>query len=144
MNQAERLREKSAHYLQCFVNDCPRHETCLRWLCGQHTQETGINIISVNPMNPGVRANECEMYRENLTTRYAIGMMHFYDEVPGRLERSIKRRLIHLFSRKTYYDYRKGARPIPPEAQETIARISREEGWTGELHYDGWEDDFQW
>ena len=144
MTKEETLREKSAHYQHCFVNECPMHEHCLHWLVAQHTQRTDINIVCVNPMNPGVKAGRCELYREDLSVKYARGMMHFYDEMTGIQERNIRSRLIYLFSRKPYYEYRNGVRLISPKTQEQIARICREEGWTGELHYDGWEEDFQW
>jgi hypothetical protein len=84
------------------------------------------------------------MYRENQTASYARGMMHFYDEMTSRQERAIRRRLINAYSRKPYYEYRNGDRPISPEMQQNIARICREEGYTAEPHYDSWEEDFLW
>ena len=144
MTKEETFKEKSAHYLHCFNSECPLHEQCLRWLVGQHTQCTAINIMCVNPMSPTVKAGQCEMYRENRIAKYACGMIHFYENIPSRQERNIKKRLILFFGRKRYYEYRNGTRPIPPQIQEEIARICREEGWTGALAYDDWKDDFLW
>jgi len=144
MTREETFRKKSAHYQHCFVSECPRHEHCLHWLVSQHTQRTDINITSVNPMNPDVRANKCTLFREDAMVKYARGMSHFYDRMTGQQERNIRRRLIALFSRKPYYEYRNGVRSIPPDIQQTIARICQEEGWDGTLTYDSWEEDFQW
>lgn len=144
MTIEEKLREKSAHYLPCFVNECPKHPTCLHWLTGQHTVKTGINIMTVNPMNPDVKAGRCDLYRENLTVKYARGMVNFFDEMTSRQEKNIRRRLIGLYSRKIYYEYRNGVRPITPLMQQQIARICQEEGYTAEPRYDAWEEDFQW
>ena len=144
MTKEERFHEKSEHYLHCFNNECPKHLSCLHWLVSQHTVRTSINILSVNPMNPDVKAGNCEMYRENQTASYARGMMHFYDEMTSRQERAIRRRLINAYSRKPYYEYRNGDRPISPEMQQNIARICREEGYTAKPHYDSWEEDFLW
>lgn len=140
----KRLREQSAHYLPCFISQCSRHETCLHWLTGQETTELGVNIFCVNPMNPDVKAGQCPLYRENKTVLYARGMMHFFEEMPGHMEQAIKRHLISLYTRKRFYEYRNGTRLIPPEAQQQIARICQEKGWTGPLRYDGWEEDYLW
>lgn len=144
MTTEEKLREKSAHYLPCFVDNCPRHQTCLHWLTGQHTEWTGVNITCVNPMNPDVKAGRCELYRENKKVSYARGMMHFYEEMTGRQEKNIRYRLINLYSRKIYYEYRNGVRLIDPQMQQQIARICREEGYIPEPRYDAWEEDFLW
>ena len=81
MTQEEIFREKSEHYLLCYVNECARRETCLRWLVGQQSKKEAIVTESVNPMNPEVKEGKCPMYRENTTASYAIGMMHFFDQM---------------------------------------------------------------
>jgi len=141
---AATLREKSAHYQHCFVNECPKHEHCLHWLVSQYTQRTDINIVSVNPVNAGVKAGQCELFRENIIVKYARGMKGFYLHMTGDQERRIKHLLIGIYSRKPYYEYHNGVRTIPPHMQEQIARICREEGWTGELAFNSWEEDYQW
>ena len=95
-------------------------------------------------MNSGVKAGNCEMYRENKSENYARGMMHFFDMMTGKQERAIRRRLICTYSRKTFYEYRNGVRLINPTIQRNIARICQEEGYTDAPHYDGWEEDFAW
>jgi len=144
MTTKEILRQKSAHYLPCFINECPKHQTCLHWLTGEQTQDESPIITSVNPMNAHVKAGCCELYRENKTASYARGILHLLDIIPYNQARNIKRRLIKTFSRKRYYEYRNGTRLIAPAEQEIIARICQEEGWTGEIRYDGWEEDFLW
>ena len=144
MTIEERFQEKSKHYLHCFNNECPKHQSCLHWLVGQHTVKTDIINTTVNPMNPAVKAGNCEMYRENISVRYARGLMHFFDEMTSKQEHAIRRRLINTYSRKPFYDYRKGERPIGPDMQKNIARVCREEGYIADPHYDGWEEDFLW
>lgn len=144
MNREESLSKHSKNYLPCFIDSCPRHKLCLHWLTGQHTTDTNPNITIVNPLNPEVKANKCPFYREAVLVDYARGMMHFYDDMPSRFERYIKARLIHLFTRKRYYEYRNGTRLISPDVQQQIAAVCRENGWEGDLHYDAWEEDFLW
>ena len=144
MTSEERLRRHSAHYLPCFINECEHHTTCLHWLTAQHTTENQLSIISVNPTNPEVSAGRCPVYRENKTVTYAKGLIHFLDEIPNREARHIKQRLISLFGRKYFYEYRNGSRLIAPDVQQQIARVCQEEGYNGPLHYDGWEEDYLW
>ena len=52
MEKEERLRQQAPHYLPCFINDCPHHESCLHWLTGQYGEENDdTTIICVNPHN---------------------------------------------------------------------------------------------
>ena len=125
MNTEEILRKKSAHYLPCFIKECPKHQTCLHWLTGEQTQDQALIITSVNPMNPNVKAGCCELYRENKTASYARGIMHMLDIIPYNQARSIKRRLIKTFSRKRYYEFRNGTRLISPEDRNGLPASAR-------------------
>ena len=128
----------------CFINECPRRATCLRWLVGQELQSNDYNILSVNPMHPEVKANKCALYREKKHVRYAKGMMRFYDEMTRSQEVGIKHRLIIHYGRRQYYEYRRGERLISPEMQAFIGQVCKEHGYTKEPHYDGWQDDYAW
>lgn len=144
MTEKEVFSHKAPNYLLCFINECPRRATCLRWLVGQELQSNDYNILSVNPMHPEVKANKCALYREKKHVRYAKGMMHFYDEMTRSQEVGIKHRLIVHYGRRQYYEYRRGERLISPEMQEFIGQVCKEHGYTKEPHYDGWQDDYAW
>jgi hypothetical protein len=144
MTEKEVFSHKAPNYLLCFINECPRRATCLRWLVGQELQSNDYNILSVNPMHPEVKANKCALYREKKHVRYAKGMMHFYDEMTRSQEVGIKHRLIVHYGRRQYYEYRRGERLISPEMQAFIGQVCKEHGYTKEPHYDGWQDDYAW
>ncbi len=144
MTEKEVFSHKAPNYLLCFINECPRRATCLRWLVGQELQSNDYNILSVNPMHPEVKANKCALYREKKHVRYAKGMMHFYDEMTRSQEIGIKHRLIVHYGRRQYYEYRRGERLISPEMQEFISQVCKEHGYTKEIRYDGWQDDYAW
>ena len=144
MTEKEVFSHKAPKYLLCFINECPRRATCLRWLVGQELQSNDYNILSVNPMHPEVKANKCALYREKKHVRYAKGMMHFYNEMTRSQEIGIKHRLIVHYGRRQYYEYRRGERLISPEMQEFISQVCKEHGYTKEPHYDGWQDDYAW
>jgi hypothetical protein len=144
MTEKEVFSHKAPNYLLCFINECPRRATCLRWLVGQELQSNDYIILSVNPMHPEVKANKCALYREKKHVRYAKGMMHFYDEMTRSQEIGIKHRLIVHYGRRQYYEYRRGERLISPEMQAFIGQVCKEHGYTKEPHYDGWQDDYAW
>ena len=144
MTEKEIFSHKAPNYLLCFINECPRRATCLRWLVGQELQSNDYNILSVNPMHPEVKPNKCALYREKKHVRYAKGMMHFYDEMTRSQEIGIKHRLIVHYGRRQYYEYRRGERLISPEMQAFIGQVCKEHGYTKEIRYDGWQDDYAW
>ena len=144
MTEKEIFSHKAPNYLLCFINECPRRATCLRWLVGQELQSNDYNILSVNPMHPEVKANKCALYREKKHVRYAKGMMHFYDEMTRSQEIGIKHRLIVHYGRRQYYEYRRGEQLISPEMQAFIGQVCKEHGYMKEPHYDGWQDDYAW
>jgi hypothetical protein len=144
MNKEESLRAQAAHNIPCFIHECPLHETCLHWLTGQYHGGDFHIVTCINPYYPNVNSLQCTMYQKDDIVKYAIGMMHIFDDIPFPIARSTKKRLINLFSRKRFYEYRNGVRPIPPYEQQQIARVFQEEGWQGEIRYDGWKEDYLW
>ena len=52
MKQKEAIFTKKAkHYFVCFADQCPLHETCLRWEVGQYVDADEVAIMSMNPRN---------------------------------------------------------------------------------------------
>ena len=42
--QEQQLRRQALHYLPCFIDSCPQHETYLHWLTGQYASAKTISI----------------------------------------------------------------------------------------------------
>ena len=40
--------------------------------------------------------------------------------------------------------YRNGSRLIPPALQEAIRNLFRDNGWTEEVQFDGYVEDYDW
>ena len=142
--QEEVFREKTHHYLMCFIESCPLREQCLHWLVGQYGDTMPYAQVSMNPRHPKVGGENCEKFRPNVRTVLKKGMTHFYLDMPGRMEKAIRQHLIMTFGRTQYFEMRKGQRLITADQQETIASICRSHGWEGPLVYDGEEEDWQW
>ena len=146
MNHLETLLQEKAKsgYLVCFHNCCQRHEQCLRWQVAQRTDPELRTRTVVNPLNRLVAEGNCPMFRDATPLRMPLGMLHFYLDMPGRLERRIKGSLISDLSRTNYYRYHSGHQPIPPDVERLIRDTCRSCGWNEEPRFDAYIDDYVW
>ncbi len=146
------LQTMPPDYVLCPTTDaaCPRAATCLRALAwralaaGAATSEW----FYIRCLNPSYAANppaRCEHYRDSTPVHYARGMTRIFDDVPVRVEKTVRRRVMSCFSCRNYYFLsRKGERLIRPEEQEAIARVFRSCVPGLEPTYDGYVDDIYW
>ena len=142
--QEEQFREKSEHYLVCFLDHCPLHEQCLRWMVGQYVDPDLVVCTAINPRNPKLGREDCEMYRPNQRALMKRGFQNIYHDMPGYMEKHIRLLLIGKFGRRKYFEMRKGDRLILPSEQQIIQDVFRENGWEGPINYDGEEEDWLW
>lgn len=142
--QEEVFREKADHYIVCFLDHCPLHDQCLRWRVGRYADTTRVVFSSVNARNPKFANEHCDMFRPNNRAVMKRGFIHMYHEMPGYMERNIRRMLINLFGRKQYFEMRRGDRLITPEQQQQIQNTCRANGWQGSIVYDGEQEDWLW
>ncbi len=138
------LREKVSSYLVCFINECPLRGHCLRYEVGRYASTLPMAQTSVNPLHPKMGTEDCPMYREHRRVMMKWGLTRFYYDMPGRIEHAIRGYLIAAFGRKIYFEMRKGERLITPEQQQVIADACRHYGWTGDLVYDGEQEEYEW
>ena len=138
------LREKAKTYLVCYQDQCPLHSHCLRWQAAQYVPDRLFSVRCVNPKYQGCATEACPAYRSDQPQRIPVGMVKFYDAMPGKMVRAIKGQLIERFSRVVYYQYRRGERDITPAIEQEIARICQECGWTAAPQYDGYTEKLIW
>lgn len=133
-----------AEYLMCIQKECPLCSRCLRYYAATR-QSNNLHVLTVvNPSYHGVATEDCPWFRPNEIVTMKRGMIDFFHEMPGRMERSIRDQLIQLFGRTPYFNMRRGDRLITPSEQQQIARTCRQNGWQGELNYDGEVEDVEW
>lgn len=143
----EELLIKKAHegYIVCYVDQCPLRTQCLRWLVGQHVPHSASTLRSVNPYFDGVATADCKLYRNNQKIRFARGMTNiFTNDMPVRLEPAVRKGVIGMTNRTYYFEYRNGTRLIPPALQDNIRRLFRANGWTADVEFDGYVEDYDW
>ena len=142
----ELLIEKAENdYTVCNVDNCPLRTQCLRWQVGQHVPNTQDKCSCVNPHYEGVATDHCPMYRSDQKVRFAQGMLQtFNSDMPKRLEPAVRSGIIALTNRTYYFEFRNGSRLIPPTLQEAIRTLFLENGWTAEVQFDGYVEDYDW
>ena len=59
MPEPDIMREKAEHYLVCFIDGCPLHKTCLRWVVGQYANQQTVAYTAINPRNPMMGNDSC-------------------------------------------------------------------------------------
>lgn len=109
-------------WMVCMLNECPRHDTCLRF--------RAMNIINErhsrqNCVLPSALRDGCCRYfvpDEEVTVAWGMKTLFLYVSAADatRMRPSVKA----LFkSHSTYYRYYHGRYPISPSRQQTIRRI---------------------
>lgn len=147
MKPEKSILMKKAHdgYTFCFVDGCPLKEQCLHWQVGEYLPHSVSTYRCINAHFEGVGTAKCTLFRSDQKVRFAQGMSHvFNDDMPKRLEPAVRQQIISLTNRTYYYEYRNGTRLISPTLQEQIRTIFRENGWTGEIQFDTYIEDYNW
>lgn len=144
--KAETFREKVAKGTAvCFNQQCPRYGRCLRADLAPYADSSQRVVASINPRYTHAADGQCDMFMDNTLVKMPVGMTkHFFYDMPARIAKAIRRRLIADSCRYTYYKYHNGEVPITPQRLKTIERICREEGWTAPLVFDGEVEDYVW
>ena len=142
--QEEELKKKAKSYLVCFIESCPLHDQCLRWLVGRYADPRLPAFNAVNPVNSRNGGEECRMFRRAQRVVMKRGFTNMYHEMPGYVEHRIRRDLIAAFGRKQYFEMRKGDRLVTPDQQQTILDTCRHHGWQGPIVYDGEQESWAW
>ena len=78
---------------------------------------------------------------DNYGICYTVGLSTVYYDMPGRMERAIKNHLIHVYSRKRYYEYHNGTRPMTPDVERYVRQTLKAYGWTQEPTFRGYVED---
>ena len=140
----EIFREKAGNYQVCYSTTCPQREHCLHSILSSYTPEDRIYIHSVNLNNPKMQRSDCPMFRKDEPVRMPTGLAAIYYNMPGRIERAIKNHLINVYSRKRYYEYHNGIRPMTPDVEQYIRQVIKNAGWIEEPTFNGYVEEFLW
>ena len=97
--------EKADNYGVCYSTICPLREHCLHSLLTSYKPKDRLYTNCVNLNNPQMQREGCPLFCKDEPIRMPVGLSTVYYDMPGRIERAIKNHLIHVYSRKRYYEY---------------------------------------
>ena len=143
-SREEQFRKMATSGAVCQSEICPLREHCLRSLLRDYVPENYPLVTDVNLRNPEMQKEDCPRYCPDEPVRLPLGLTRMYYDMPGHLERTIKNHLIALFSRKRYYEYHNGRRPITSDAERIIRQTLLTYGWQHEPVFDGYAEEYLW
>ena len=144
MTREQIFAEKADHYNICYSTICPLREHCLRSLLTSYTPKDRLFVHSINLNNPQLQGADCPQYRDDKPIRMPSGLSSIYYDTPSRIERGIKHHLIAVYSRKRYYEYHNGTRPLKPDVERYVRQTLKNYGWTQEPNFAGYVEEFLW
>jgi hypothetical protein len=136
--------EKAVNYCVCYSTVCPLREHCLRSILATYSPTLRLSVHSVNLNNPEMQRDGCPQYRNDKPVRMPVGLATIYYDMPGHKERAIKQLLISTYSRKRYYEYHNGTRPMTPDVERHIRQVIKNAGWTEEPHFLKYVEEYLW
>lgn len=131
-------------FAHCFNGQCACADKCLRHLLAAHIPAGRNYVTVVNPNNVAPDGKSCLFFREKRLVRFAVGMVHLYDNLTYRDAAIVKRSIYSHFGRSTYYRMRNSERPITPEEQVFIKNVFRKHGITSDPVFDAYKDGYNW
>mgnify|MGYP007101857025 CR=1 FL=1 len=138
------FRKKAENYLLCFNDNCALAAGCLRRKVAHYVPDTRRLLNCVNPDYVAKRKGKCEYYQSAEPIEMGKGLTNFYDQIPERTARAIRKQLLAHFGNSNYYRYRNGEYLISPDVRSFIAKVCQQHGWTGELVFDDTVIDYRW
>ena len=135
---------KAQSYTICYSQTCPLRDNCLRSILAPYTPKDKMIINTVNLSVDKAQTKDCPLYRTAEPRRMPCGLTSIYHDMPAWMERTIKNRLILQYSRKRYYEYHNGTRPITPDVEAAIRKLLKSYGWTQDIQFNGYVEDYIW
>lgn len=143
-NIEERFREKADTYVVCYSTTCPRRDHCLRSILSRYVAADVRLVKSINLANPAMQRDDCPEFRDDQLHLLPYGLKPLYQEMPRAVERAVKNRLIEIYSRKRYYEYHNGVRPLTPDVEAFLRQMLRNAGWQHEPTFLGYVEEYVW
>lgn len=126
-------------FSRCFQSDCPQADTCAHFLASKFIIKGQVSGPAIYPTS---RLNgTCVCYKQTGIIHAAYGFKALFAEIKKKDEKPIRDRIKkYLGGNTAYYRYHHGKRLLSPDQQEWILALFRQQGYTEELHFDGYQD----
>lgn len=144
MNKKTSYDNVPKDFLYCIHDKCPRRDNCLRYQVTLDVSPKLSHYTTLNPKYITGNENECDFFKPNETTRFALGMNHLLDNVPHAVALTMRKDIYALMGRSMYYRILNEERTLHPIEQEQIADIFRKHGIKSPLVFDKYVDKYDW
>ena len=126
-------------FSRCFQSDCPQADTCAHFLASKFIIKGQVSGPAIYPTS---RLNgTCVCYKQTGIIHAAYVFKALFAEIKKKDEKPIRDRIKkYLGGNTAYYRYHHGKRLLSPDQQEWILALFRQQGYTEELHFDGYRD----
>lgn len=131
-------------FARCYQERCPLKDKCLRYYAAQIEENEANSVLIVNPRLIPEDASQCSYFKSLKKIRVAWGVKHLFDEVPAKLLRSLKSRIIASIGRTRYYRCYRMEQGLMPSEQQFIADAFSKCGLTIKPKYDHYTEEFGW
>lgn len=128
-------------YQLCFNDSCPKATECMRYVAGQNMTadiEWG-PVIYPSALKDG----KCKWFKQQRVMHGAYGFKTLFAEVKQKdytpLHDEMKK---FLGGHGTYYLYHHGEKLLTPEQQQWIINLFKKHGYTENLCFDGYRDEY--
>lgn len=130
----------SPNYLLCYVGQCPRKESCIRfWACQQMADDETTHPCVLPTAVSGGQA--CKYYKEKRVMCGAWGFKRLFAEVKRKDDVAIRGAIkTYLGGNGTYYRYHHGELLLTEAQQQHIINIFKRCGYTEGLEFDGYRN----
>lgn len=120
----------------CSGYGCPKAAECLRHVAFQQAPKDIARWTCILPQ--ALEGGECSNYQKTEEVRMARGFAGIMASIRSRdVRHDVRLALTSYFGSKgSYYRFRDGERLMPPQQQEEIIRIMRQNGFQGDIVFD--------
>lgn len=116
------------HATCCFIEECPKKNECLHYLCWSWLWQNRKSGNSVFP--EALRNGECKLFAPLRVVRTAWGFDALFKDVKLRDAKTLRQQMREILGSKgQYYRYKLGQRKLLPEQQDEIKRLFSEFGY---------------
>lgn len=130
-------------YAACLHADCPLSGHCLRQVAYKELLSTSDRFCIVNPSQCS-KDDSCRYYRNSAPVRYARGFTGMQKRMYPEQYATFMQILLGRFSRTTFFERRRGERPMPPGEQAIVLEALRRAGVAEPMDFDAYEEGIDW
>ena len=130
-----------ASFANCFREQCPHGDKCLRRQMAIHVPKERGGIYILNPgYLDALGDKECPFFVLDEPQKFAKGITWLYDDLPLRKAEAIKSQIIAHLGRSTYYRCKQKRRLIRPKEQAYIKKLFLAHDISTEPRYDEYQE----